>query len=132
MTANQATIEEGAKVFRKIHKITFPVQDGAGATYDFGLIPDLDILIKHTNAKLVESRVIFDNNPTTSENLVATMENPDETIHNFKFSSDDVNAVALVRKTAIDLHGIPGFKLHWVWADTDDEDWGFTAIFEHD
>ncbi|KKN24888.1 hypothetical protein LCGC14_0890380 [marine sediment metagenome] len=131
LTANQATAEEGVLVFRRVNKIAFPVQDGAAATYDFGLIPDMDILIGFENHRLVETRATFGANPTTVENLVATMEYPGDTVHNFILSTDAVNAVPEVRKTAINVDGLPGFKLHWVWADTDDVAWGFVAVLDH-
>lgn len=36
LTANQATADVGVKAFCSVTSIVFPVQDGAGATYDFG------------------------------------------------------------------------------------------------
>lgn len=37
LSANQSTIESGTKAFASITSIVFPIQDGAGATYDVGI-----------------------------------------------------------------------------------------------
>lgn len=43
LTANQATIENGVKAFCTVTQIVFPIQDGAAATYDFGVIDVLGL-----------------------------------------------------------------------------------------
>jgi len=131
LLANQATAEEGALVFGEITSVTFPVQDGAGATYDVGLIPDLNILVGLQTQRLLETRLTVPGTLTTGESIVGTVERPGATVHNFQFATDVTNGVNLVRNTGINLDGLDGFKFHWVWADTDDEDWGFVAVLQN-
>jgi hypothetical protein len=37
LTANQSTIASGLKAFKTVTSVVFPIQDGAGATYDVGV-----------------------------------------------------------------------------------------------
>jgi hypothetical protein len=41
LIANQSTVSSGTKAFKTVTSIAFPIQDGAGATYDVGV---LDVL----------------------------------------------------------------------------------------
>jgi len=43
LTANQATIENGLSAFCTLTSVVFPIQDGAGATYDVGVIDVLGL-----------------------------------------------------------------------------------------
>lgn len=131
LTANQASAEEGDAMFSKVTSIAFPAQDGAAATYDFGLIPDMDMLLNHSDhMRLLEWRMSTASALVASENIVATSERPDDAAFNFQLSSDDVATKTLIRKTGIDLDGLTGMKLRWAWDDTDNETWGFVAVFK--
>lgn len=129
--ANASTAVEGAIVFQKVISVSFIAQDGAGATYDVGIIPDLDILVKLLGKRLLETRLIVAATIGETENLVATVENPDATIHNFQISSDAMNGLTIKRNTGINVDGLDGFKFHWVWASAGDEDWGFVAVYQN-
>lgn len=131
LTANQATAEEGAVVFSKVISVSFIAQDGAGATYDVGIIPDLDILVPLANQRLLETRLTVPGGVTASESLVATVENSNNAAYNFTLSTDALVGLSLQRNSVIDTDGIDGFKFRWVWADTDDEDWGFVAVLRN-
>lgn len=128
---NASTAVEGAVVFQKVISVSFIVQDGAGATYDVGLIPDLDILVKLQKQRLLETRLKVAASVGETENLVATVENPDATIHNFTLSTDAMNGLTVLRNTGINVDGLEGFKFHWVWASAGDEDWGFVAVYQN-
>lgn len=129
--ANASTAVEGAIVFQKVISVSFIAQDGAGATYDVGIIPDLDILVKLLGKRLLETRLIVAATIGETEDLVATVENPDATIHNFELSADAMNGLTIKRNTGINVDGLDGFKFHWVWASGGDEDWGFVAVYQN-
>lgn len=128
---NASTAVEGALVFSKVISVSFIAQDGAGATYDVGLIPDLDILVKLEKQRLLETRLTIAATVGETENLVATVENPDAAIHNFTLSTDALNGLTVQRNTGINVDGLEGFKFHWVWVSAGDEDWGFVAVYQN-
>lgn len=43
LTANQTTVASGSKAFCSVSSIVFPIQDGAGATYDVGVLDALGL-----------------------------------------------------------------------------------------
>ena len=129
---NASTAKEGAVVFQKVISVSFIAQDGAGATYDVGLIPDLDILVKLKGRRLLETRLTIADTVGETESIVGTVENPDAAIHNFQFSTDALNGLDFLRKTGINIDGLDGFKFHWVWASAGDEDWGFVAVYQNE
>lgn len=128
--ANQATLEVGVKTFSKITKITFPVQDGAAATFDVGIDSFIDIEFTAQQRRLIEYRVIWDSAIAASENLVLAMENAIYPLQDINIHTTAANALVFSRKTDMKLDMFPGFKLHWTFTNTDDEPWAFLAIFE--
>lgn len=126
-TENQATAENGALTFGDVTSITFHQQDGAAATFDVGLLPILDILLSLERVQLVETWVTFESAVTEVENFVAAIEYASNSIHDVELSSDAVNTLTFLRKAALNIQGLTGFKYRWTWTDTDDLDWGFVA-----
>lgn len=130
LTANQSSVEEGSIVFQYITSIVFHQQDGAGATFDVGLMGVLDITLRSTNGRLVESRISFGSAPSTSELFVCTHEYTADSAFDAELHSDNVQSVDIVRKIGIDADGLEGFKFHWTWTNTDNRSWGLVVVFD--
>ena len=126
-TADQSTPVNGAKTFGEVTSITFHQQDGAGATFDVGLLPILDIVLTLKTVKLIETWITFSSAVTEVENFVAAIEYASNSIHDVELSSDAVNTLTFLRKADLNIQGLDGFQYRWTWTDTDNLDWGFIA-----
>ncbi len=129
LLANASTRKEGVKVWGSVTKITFPIQDGAAATYDVGLSSDLDIVIAGKPKRLLEVLVGLASASATSETFSGVAEYVDDGNLDFQVHSEDMNTKQFVRKT-VNYDQLEGVQFHWVWANTNAETFGFQALFE--
>lgn len=129
LLANASTRKEGVKVWSKVTKITFPVQDGAAATYDVGLSSDLDIVIAGKAKKLIEVRLGLASASATAENFNGVAEYIDDANLNFEVHTVDMNTKKF-RREEVDYDLIEGVRMHWIWANTNAKTFGFAALFE--
>lgn len=129
LLANASTRKEGVKVWKSVTKITFPVQDGAAATYDVGLSSDLDIVIAGKPKRLLEVLVGLASASATSETFSGVAEFVADGNLDFQVHSEDMNTKQFSRQT-VNFDQLEGVQFHWVWANTNAETFGFQAIFE--
>lgn len=129
LLANASTAKEGVKVWKSITKITFPVQDGAAATYDVGLIANLDIVIAGKAKKLIEVRLGLASASATAEQFNGVAEFVANGNLDFEMHTVDMNTLKF-RREQVAYDQIIGVQLHWLWANTNDETFGFEALFE--
>ena len=129
LLANASTRKEGVKVWSKVTKITFPIQDGAASTYDVGLSSDLDIVIAGKPRQLIEVRLGLASASATAENFTGVAEYVDDRILDFEVHTIDMNTEKF-RREEVNYDLIEGVQMHWVWANTNAETFGFAALFE--
>jgi len=129
--ANATTEQVTVKAFKSVDSVTFPVQDGAGATYDVGLATGMLIPMPQVDMLIKQVRVNFDAAPTSAGNVVGTIESATHAALNTK----PVDQTGIAAEVIANLAGDGQFvskndEFVASYANPDDQIWGLTIVAE--